>query len=209
MPYPQLQRAGNFRCYPTEWGIATSKNGSVEWVAKVNIVQEWLEAGQGVEEAGWYETADLPQETYARVCLVTTKNQLNRHGVDQLRDAIQWDGNWDALNPIDQGGNDWRQTMFQIEVKMDTYEGKTRAKVNWVRGADDPVSGGLKTLAADEVKKLASHWSSHTLPLCGGQHSVPPPPGKPKAPARQPAPAPVASTAAPSGDDIPFNGAGA
>lgn len=206
MPYQQLESPGNYRGYPEQWGVKKTTGGAVEFTGLVRLEEEYFEEANG-EPAGWYQIANGIREAWFHICIIKKDGSPNQSGIDQMKAAFGWDGNWESLVQGGEQGVDFGDRKIQVRADHDSYNGKASIKVKWVNGPDDPVGTSINALAMDEVSKLAQHFGSTTRALCGG--TVPVPQGRPKAPARQPAPAPVARMAAPSGDDIPFNGAGA
>lgn len=197
MPLNQIDFEGNFRGIPREWGINETKGGAVEWTARVELDEMWMEA-DATNEEGWYvpDGGGLPAECYLHIVIIKKDGTPNQTGIDQMK-AIGWDGNWDNLYSEEQGGKkDWSTQRVQVRVESEVYNGKSQMKVKWLSGPDDPVGGGgIKTASADRVKSLSSQYGAATRALCGGQAAVPPPPGRAKSPTRAASKAAVAAQA--------------
>lgn len=206
MPLNQIDTEGSFRGTPQEWGVNETKNKAVEWTARVELDEMWMEE-LGADPEGWYvpDGGGLPAECYLHIVIIKKDGTPNQVGIDQMK-AIGWDGNWDNLYSVEQGGTkDWSKERVQVRIEEEAYNGKTQMKVKWLSGPDDPVGGGgIKTVSADAAKSLATRYGSTTRALCGGSAPTPLPPGRAKAPTRAASAAAVAAQAPVDEKTIPF-----
>lgn len=199
MPLPD--RDGRFRAYPVEWGVdETGPNKLVTFTCRWRIVQ-WY----GDKDQEWYDFTAENSEITSYTYLQKRDGGVNTTGVEQLQAALGWDGrDLEAL-----ANTNWAETGCSIVTAWDTYQGKTKLKVQWVDNWD-PTSGPgggvakadsakLKTMQASFGGQLRATTPAQAAPVAGKIE----PEAKPK-PAPPPPPQATGTGQDVSDDDIPF-----
>lgn len=174
-------REGRFLARVLDRGVdETGPNDLLTCTCDYHIVHEQT-------SEGW---ADVPDDW--RITgyhyLVKRDGSINESTIKQLKAAFGWDGR-DPF--IIQEMDLPEDHLVQITVAMETYNGQTKPKVNWVDSKD--ATGGGVSKADDQKKKaLASKYGSQFRAAAGGTPvAAPKTTGKPAVPQAKPA-APVA-----------------
>lgn len=195
---------GRWKGRVMEAALEEAKNSAAVCLAiKVRLDTLWYgKTDEG--EAGFYVPPNyIPVETVARVWIVGKDGNVSESGIEQLKDAFGWNGDWGLLDA--NGGINWADYEIQTSTKSEEYDGKSRIKCGWVYHADAVPGFSVGNVDASKAKTLAARYSSQTRALCGGK--TPAPQGKPAAPSRQAKPAQAAKATAETPDvgaNIPF-----
>lgn len=137
------------------------------------------------------------QSIDAYITLEKSDGSMNTVNIDHLKASFGWDG----VDPFWLQDNDLSQIQVQLTLENDTYNGKTKLKVQWI---DPPGTehGGIKRTEGDDRRRITDKLASKLRALSGGVVTGPPKPAgrpaavTPTAPAPAPADGPPAATAA-------------
>jgi hypothetical protein len=175
---------GIYRAWPIAWTIETADSGAVAIATRFAILQQWH-----ADHKAW--SAEWPVGYYsdARTYVVKKDGQPNASAIESLAKAGLWNGDFDAL------AFPPPQVYVHITVEEEEYQGKRRARVNWINpNAEEPAArGGFTPANQDLLKSLRARFGGPIRAIAGGQ-----PTGAPPAPP-QTAPAAVQQPAAPWG----------
>ena len=196
MPLPN--REGRFQAYAARHALRyVGQNKLPTLVAEYQVLNEL----QG--DGSWADVSVEQFQISGFHYLQKLDGQLNTVTIDQLRRAWpQWDGrDLAALEAADLS-----QTLVQITVGIETFNGKTSPKVNWLSAADDDSQGGLAVKDPKAAREIASTLGAKLRAHAGGTQmkGAPPqgrpvPPGRPAAQKPTPAaPKPPAKPASPA-----------
>lgn len=143
-----LDRDGIFRAIPDAWRVGEQKEGSQSVPIIINwAVTEWYNQETG-EWVAWPDGYGAEGYHY----IVKKDGNINQTGVDQLAKSIGWNGDLDIV-----GSTAPPDVVAQITVKSETYEGKTRRKVQWVNPGDFVPAQGA---SPEAVKKMSGLYGS-------------------------------------------------
>lgn len=162
----------SYRAYPIDWVLRESEKAdsrSVMFTMRLDVCQYW-------NGSDWQDTEER-FECFGEICLVNRAGELNESGINQMRDALNWNGDWTVLSP---GASDFQRTLLQLRTREDTYEGRTRVRPSWFSAAAARPGGELQGAAPPErISSLAMQYGSQTRALLG---AAPRPPGSPPVP---------------------------
>lgn len=171
----KIDREGRFAAQMLESSIFKPENSeAVGWNFHAALMHE-------AKADGWEALEPMP-DAYGTIWLVKKDGTINENGVKQLKEALEWDGDWNKLD----GGHQWPD--FQTDIVADTYNGKTQFKATWIHHFEsDPSQRGTgKSVDPAEKKSLAAKYQSQTRAICGVKSSgAPAPKGAPPSPAKK------------------------
>ncbi|HUU94341.1 MAG TPA: hypothetical protein VM487_01260, partial [Phycisphaerae bacterium] len=124
-----LDREGRFQAYISKHALKEiGQNGLTAFTAEYAVATEQQPDGSWADVSG-------EQLTIAGVhFLEKLDGQLNLSTIDQIKRAIP---DWDGVDLLALDDADLAQVCVQITVAMDTWQGKTRPKVQWLAAFDD------------------------------------------------------------------------
>ena len=193
-------RAGRFRGYPQEWGIEkSSKSESVAFVCLWRLTEFWDPAGKA-----WCDYTQIGAEITGRTYFVKADGSPSPNGVDQLKRSLGWTGDVIALQTTD-----WTSHGCQLTIEHETFQGKTKLKVQWL-DAWDATPGGVTKMDGSDLAALQTRLGGQLRATAGPQtQGGSAPPGRPPPPpVSKPAPPPAGVQVGTGGDvdekDIPF-----
>jgi len=184
MPLPN--REGRFQAYAARHALRyVGQNKLPTLVAEYQVLNEL----QG--DGSWADVSAEQFQISGFHYLQKLDGQLNTITIDQLRRAWpQWDGR--DLAALE--ATNLSQTLVQITVGIETFNGKTSPKVNWLSAADDDSQGGLTMKDPKAARGIVNALGAKLRAHAGGtQMKSAPPQGKPVPPGR---PAPQTPAAA-------------
>ena len=125
----------------------------------------------------WKDCSSEEMEIRGYFYLEKKDGSLNTFTIDTLKDALGWDGRdttwFDEAQLPD----------VQVTLQNDTYQGKTRLKVQWLNPLDYEGTGGEIQKSTDSERAgIAARLNSKLRAMAGGT-TVTPPSAPPTAPA--------------------------
>jgi hypothetical protein len=176
----QLQNDGRFRGYAVNVGVAEhGENKILQWSAEMELREVW--------QNGQWEVIE-PATITAFQYLTKKDGSVNESTVKRLRAAFGWDG----ADPFWFHDHDVSSTLVQVTVKWDTYNGKSRLKVEWI-DAGDAVPSIVKKADDATRQRILAQFGPKFRAVSGGTSAMPPVPPR-TAPPAPVAPAPVATS---------------
>lgn len=178
-----LDRAGIFKVIPYEWSIQPPKEGS----RAIAVHLAFVVKAQLGDENEWVSWEEAETHTIHGWYYVTKKDgAINAQTVEQLAVSLGWNGDLRAVTgqPPD--------VVVQVQVKEDTYGGKTTYKAGWMNPGDYVPTGGGGA-STDDVNKLQAQFGSLLRAAAAGAAKTA---AKPAAPKKA---APPAAKAKPTG----------
>ena len=139
-----FNKAGRFLAEPADWSLDKRENGTPFF--KI----EFLVTAQPAND-GWQDCRRDDQRITGYFTLITRDKKPNTVMIDQLKEAIGWDGDLGSLHH-----GDWSKIEVQIVTEYERWENKDRLKVKWIYPAD--YVPGLKRLNDHDADALASTW---------------------------------------------------
>lgn len=174
----KLEQTGIFRCKPLSWEVVKAKSGAVGINMSFLVVEEL----DGDKWLSWDEYDD--HMFYGTWWVVKKDGTVNQSAVEQLAKSLGWNGDIDTIT------DPAPDTIVQVTVKEETYEGVKRWKGDWMNPADH-TGGGDFGVDGNEKKEIKSRFGS--LLKAAASSALPakkaPPKGGPKS-----KPAPKAQT---------------
>lgn len=169
----KIDREGRFLATPVEWGVKESQNGAIGVGFKFHIKGQW-----DYDNEIWDDWSRYEVECFGTWWIIKKDGLVNEKPVEQLCQALGWDGSIDSLERVR-----WDGQTVQIDVKGETYNGAEYFKASWMYGKDAvPNSGGVGSLQSGELKSLSSRFGSQLRAIAGNVKrnqpagSAPPPP---------------------------------
>lgn len=187
-----LDREGIFKALPVSWCVKTSeKTASVAISIQFAILAQLN--GNEWDDWGGYAEHQCLGDFY----IVKRDGSVNQGPVEQLAASLGWTGDLRVV-----AAEPPPQTIVQITVKADTYEGKTRYRAEWINPGDYiPQAAGA---SAESVGQLQTQFGSLLRAAAAGalagrkdQKLAPP------APTTPPPSGPTHPNST-GGDDLPF-----
>lgn len=126
----KLEQTGIFRCKPLSWEVQEAKSGAVG----INMSFLVIEELDGDKWLSWDSADD--HMFWGTWWIVKKDGTVNQGAVDQLVKSLGWNGGLDSI--VDPAPD----TIVQVTVKEETYEGVTRYKGAWMNPADHTGGGG-------------------------------------------------------------------
>lgn len=181
-----LAQAGIFKVRPFQWSVVQSERSQSVGIAIGFIVDYGLD---GEEWVSWKES-DI-HVVYGTWWVIGREGNVNQTAVDQLRDAIGWDGNLTKV------AGDPPEAEVQVTVKEESYEkdGKTKTsfKATWMNPGDfKPQPFGED---AEGVKALQNRFGSLLRAAAAGAAKTPSKPAASKPASKSAPPARSGKTA--------------
>lgn len=168
-----IDRAGTFRGHMVSQAIGLSKGGHIQLEVDLVATEYYDQESQQWLDWSKYEETQLHGYLY----LVSKDNEPYK-SAEQLKKALGWSGEtFDELDETDYSG-----TVIQFRVKMEAYNNKMQAKLDWVDHADATPGSSVKKLDKAEIKALDAKFSKALKALSGGAKAKAVPAGKPSAP---------------------------
>lgn len=211
----KIDSVGVFIGEVVESGLATTKNGFPQWVARIKAEKKFVEEKSELDhfqmtDPGYVDWSSFGEDILAYLVLFKSNEVFDEKtallNYEQLKIATGWDGT--DFDPMCDGTFVGKKILFRVEHNSYTNPetGKTTEglQVNWIDSADAPPQRQLKTLDAAGVKDLAKKLkirkstapakpAAIVKPLSSATkpQTAPAAPAAP-APAATPAPAPAA-----------------
>ena len=143
----KLEQDGIFRVKPLSWDIQEAQSGAVGVNMSFLVIEEldgdkwlsWDEAGEYMFYGTWW--------------VVKKDGTVNQSAVEQLKKSLGWNGDLDSI--VDPAPD----TIVQVAVKEETYEGVTRWKGSWMNPADY-TGGGPGAMDPDKKKEIKARFGS-------------------------------------------------
>lgn len=140
----ELQMAGRYRGHITASKVDRSRNGCIQFVARLSLASF-------LDHAGAWQPLDVPGGITAYLMLTTLRGEINIRQAEAIMDALSWDGN--RLSDLHK--TDWTGTELEAVVEHDTDDkGNARLVVSWL----NPV-GGLRPTAPEVLEGLDEEWT--------------------------------------------------
>ncbi len=185
-------RTGVYQARIAATTLEPGKNGNIAFVADFDLV-EWY----GENDAEWYNVEYENTSIRAWLYLLKNDGSPNEISLQQIRDALDWNG---ELGVLGQPGR-YDHVPVQILVQSEEYNNQTRMRVKSIRSANanpaDPFgSSTLKPADPTLVGQLAAQYDAKFRAILG--ESTGPAVRRGAPPASQPVPAPTRTAPAPA-----------
>lgn len=184
-------REGRFKATILEHGVAeTGPNKLATFVCRFQLVQELINAE--------WEPIDQDLDITGYFYLEKRDGTLNTVTIDHLKSAFGWDGR----DPFWLQDADFAGLIVQIKLTFETYDNKTRLKVQYV-DAEDATPSGVPQADDTARRAIATRLGAKFRANAGGMPAPAPKPpvgSRPAPPKSKPAAKPPAS--APSATDL-------
>ena len=139
----QLDREGIFKARLLEWNVKPSEKSQA---VAISIEFHILDQLDGNDWISWERYED--HSVWGDFYVVKSDGQINTGPVEQLAQSIGWNGDFNAVN------NDPPDTVVQITVKEDEYDGKIRYRAQWINpGNFTPRPGGSNSGEGHRVEQ--------------------------------------------------------
>lgn len=158
---PRIDTVGTYRGRITNHGLSTTKKGYPNFGFAVTATLKYVDdpegmAHFGIEEPGWVSWEDYQEELSDYLVLFNDAEEFTPDtalmNYEQVQKATGWDGtSFDTLN---NGSLCGKEILFRVEE--DTYNDKTRLRVNWIDAPDASPTRELRRLDAKDVSALNS-----------------------------------------------------
>lgn len=168
---PLLDRPGRFQADITNWGIQPNdKTPTVAVVLDFAILAQWNDTTKS-----WDDWTQFGQVIRGFFYIIKKNGELNDRQVESLIKSLGWNGNMEDFA----AGSEWKPKPCQIVVDYETYQNKSKLKVQWINPFDGP---DMKKASDGEVKKLAAQHGSKLRALAGNitRNAPAPPPAAPR-----------------------------
>lgn len=188
---------GFYRVFPLAWTVETAKDATSKAVGiaiRYGVYQRW-----DATERRWSDEWPPGYFVESRSWVVKKDGEVNSGAIENLSKCGLWDGDWDKLSgPCPTG------MVVIVDVKAETYEGKTRYRAAWINpNAEEPQArGGFAPVDTNLLSSLRMKFGSKTRAAAGGARTgspgAPPPMQQPVAqpqPIGQPQPQPMMTPA--------------
>ena len=143
----QLDREGIFKARLLEWNVKPSEKSQA---VAISIEFHILDQLDGNDWISWERYED--HSVWGDFYVVKSDGQINTGPVEQLAQSIGWNGDFSAVN------SDPPDTVVQITVKEDEYDGKIRYRAQWINPGDFTPRPAAAT--AEKVTELNSRYGS-------------------------------------------------
>lgn len=190
-----LQAEGSYNVVITDYGLAEMETGAVAINVRC-LVQAAFDPATG-EYADWSQYEE--QHVEGALWVINKKGEVNKSQVEPLCRYAGWDGSLESIV-----NKTWQPNPIRADVKVDTYGGKTRYRVNWI-AQHGSAPGGVGNVDGGRAKELQAQHGGNLRAIAGAFTHDSKAPGngnRPKAP-----PAPKAAPVAAGGtakEDSPF-----
>ena len=141
-------QGGAYIADPIEWTVEeTGQNKLLTFVCKFSLKQ-FLGAGD------WEDISAHNMDITAWVYLFKKDGTPNQNAIDSIRESFGWTG---GISDLATG--QWAGHEVQLSVAMETYQGKTKAKVNFINPRDS-VPGGITPATPETLKALEAKYGA-------------------------------------------------
>lgn len=202
---PRIDTVGPYRGEIVEAGVAATKKGYPQWIARIKATEKYVDDPEGMEyfelkEPDWVDWSQLNEDIVAYLVLFNDAEEFSEDtslcNYEQLQAALGWDGTeFDSLNDDSYIG---KTVMFRVEE--DEYDGKVSLRVNWIDAADASPRRELRKLDADGLKDLSAKLKIKKKPKSVAKPASKPKAGKPGGDSKKP---PVPPKKSPPKDETP------
>jgi len=187
----QINREGTFRGYAIEKGVAESKGGFPQFVARLQGIEFYDE-----DTEQWVDWTQYEENEANGYFVLFGGDGEPTLSAKQVQKAFGWSG--ESFSELDEA--DYSGTLIQFRTEYRTYQEKTLLQVTWIDEANAEPGRKLRKLDSTELKKLDSKFVAKLRKLSGGPKpkSVPskPPVPKPETPSPEATPTAAAKEAA-------------
>ena len=186
-----IDRAGIFRGRCAEASMISGAEGSQS--LGLHVVYDIEESLNG---SGWDDWRDYAVRASGTLWIIGKDGAINENAATTARDILGWNGDLKHVNA--------ELNPAQLNVKEDTYEGKTRYRIEWFNPYDH--SPGPRKLEAGDLAKAETTHGAKLRAFFGQRRSTAAAPaGRPAPPTASSPPAPAPSTApeATTSPDVP------
>lgn len=198
-----VDRPGQFRARPVQWGLVQSKAPSQSLGVRIQfLLLEWLDDAQR-KWLPWEEYGSLCGGTFYIVGRDGSVGESQERNIADLVRFLNWSGD---IADLLEGGN-FRPVDCQVTIGEEEYNGQTRMKVQWLNS----LNGTINRVAPDAAKSLAAKYGSQFRAVAGNVKRNMPLPVPARASTPPPvaaAPPPPARQAAPVGQPVPVGPVG-
>ena len=192
-------REGRWRAYPVEWSVQEIGDSKLCTLVMSFKMSQWHGSLNVGDPEEWQDWRGYDDQTITGYFYLERKNgSPNEHAINSIKEALGWDGlDIEALQ-----NNDWSETCIQLTLGYETWEGKTRLKVQWLNTWDaessgQPIIKSDKPVLTAMQSKLGAKLRAINGPV---SQNTPPPPGRPT----PPGPPQVSQASAVPDETIPF-----
>lgn len=177
-------REGRFKATILEHGVAeTGPNKLATFVCRFQLSQELIN--------GEWEPVDQDFDITGYFYLEKRDGTLNSITIDNLKSAFGWDGR----DPFWLQDADFNRHVVQVKLAYETFDGKTRLRVQYV-DAEDATPSGVPQADDTARRSIGTRLGSKFRANAGGTPAPAPKPNPGSRPA-PPNPAPAAAPSAP------------
>lgn len=171
-----LNIPGTFRGDVMDVAVSRTDKGNVQVAIKIAVKEAFM-VHPAMPDAGkaWYDVSGDEFEITGYTHLMKKGDTgdalvVNEGAVKSLRNAFRWWKYPDFANLQAPPGD----ASIQFDAEEETYNGKTKVKVKWIRHwGDTPAGGALKKATETELSSLNSAMTSRLAAL--GAKTAPPP----------------------------------
>lgn len=144
-----IDRVATFRGKIVDHGVSLTKNEFPQFVCSLVGTEIWDE-----DEQVWVDWTDVDlNEITAYVVLYGSKGETL--SFSQVKKICNWDGaSFQTLND-----GDYSEIGIQFRVVENTYDNKTRLKVEWIDEFDAEPGRSVRKLNPDEMKQLDAKYA--------------------------------------------------
>lgn len=155
-----------YRGWPVDWTIVEADSGSVAIRIRFSIVQMW-----DAKVKAWSQAWPVGYYTEGHFWVIKKDKSPNATQISSLVEAGLWDGDFSTVL------GDPPKVLVLLDVRGETYEGKTRHRVSWVSpNADVPtIRSGFQPASLDLVTKLKTQFGGGVRAVAGGARNGAPP----------------------------------
>lgn len=182
-------REGRFKATILEHGVAeTGPNKLATFVCRFQLIQELIN--------GEWEPVDQDFDITGYFYLEKRDGTLNSITIDNLKSAFGWDGR----DPFWLQDADFSRLVVQVKIAFETYDNKTRLKVQYV-DAENATPTGVPQADDAARRSIGTRLGSKFRANVGGTPAPAPKPNagsRPTPPKPKPAATPSAPQAAPA-----------
>jgi len=165
-----VDREGTFRGRIVDYGLGETRNGAVRLSIKAELDECWSKDEDNPEDEGaWEDWRVYNVEAYGDLILVKTNGESNNTQVTALARHAGWDGRIESI-----ADKTWKPWASQFSVEPNTYEGRTTYRIAFVNGWDDKPGGTMKSVSADDARKLAAKYGGKLMAAVSGVQATPP-----------------------------------
>lgn len=152
----QVDRTGTFKCAPTEWGVATTRNEFPVFNVRATLTEYYDE-----QENEWVDWAGYEQEVVCFLCLFGYKKGTDKLVSTANHQQVMKVFDWDGESFANLANGDYSDLIFQVRIKDNDpeYADNNPFIVSWIDAHDaDPVSQ-LNKLDVKGLKDLDNQYA--------------------------------------------------